>query len=37
VLAAAYPFALVLTGQRRCLASFVSSLRQASPEPAAIK
>ena len=32
-----YPAALFLTGQRRCLGSFLASLRRTGPEPAAAK
>jgi O-antigen/teichoic acid export membrane protein len=34
VVAVAYPAALFLTGQRRCLTSFLASLRRNGPEPA---
>jgi len=37
VLAVTYPAALFLTGQRRCLSSFIASLRHAGPAPAAAK
>lgn len=37
VLAITYPAALFLTGQRRCLANFVASLRHTGPTPAAAK
>jgi O-antigen/teichoic acid export membrane protein len=33
VLAIAYPAALCLTGQRRCLASFIASIRHTAPHP----
>jgi hypothetical protein len=33
VLAIAYPGALCLTGQRRCLASFIASIRHTAPHP----
>ena len=33
VLAITYPGALCLTGQRRCLASFIASIRHAGPHP----
>jgi hypothetical protein len=33
LLAIAYPGALCLTGQRRCLASFIASIRQPGPRP----
>jgi O-antigen/teichoic acid export membrane protein len=35
VVAVTYPAALFLTGQRRCLASFLESVRRPGPEPAA--
>ena len=37
ILAIVYPAALFLTGQRRCITSFIASLRHSGPEPAAIK
>jgi O-antigen/teichoic acid export membrane protein len=37
ILAVVYPLALFLTGQRRCIASFIASLRHSGPEPAAVK
>jgi len=37
ILAVVYPAALLLTGQRHSLASFIASLRHSGPEPAAIK
>lgn len=37
ILAVAYPAALFVTGQRRCLSSFIASLRHSGPEPAAVK
>lgn len=36
-MAVVYPASLFLMGQRRCLASFLASLRQTGPAPAAIK
>ena len=36
-MAVIYPAALFLTGQRRCIASFIASLRHSGPEPAAAK
>jgi O-antigen/teichoic acid export membrane protein len=35
ILAFVYPAALFLTGQRRCISSFIASLRHSAPEPAA--
>ncbi len=35
ILAIVYPGALLLTGQRRSLTSFIASLRHSGPEPAA--
>jgi len=37
LMAILYPAALFLTGQRRCLASFLESMRSTGPEPAAAK
>jgi O-antigen/teichoic acid export membrane protein len=37
LMAVLYPAALFLTGQRRCLASFLASMRHTGPEPAAAK
>jgi O-antigen/teichoic acid export membrane protein len=37
LMAVLYPAALFLTGQRRCLASFLASMRHSGPEPAAAK
>ena len=37
VMAIVYPAALFLTGQRRCLTSFLASMRHTGPEPAAAK
>ncbi len=37
IVAVTYPAALFLTGQRRCLTSFLASLRHSGPEPAAVK
>ena len=37
IVAIVYPAALFLTGQRRCLGSFLASLRRTGPEPAAAK
>jgi len=37
LMAVLYPAALFLTGQRRCLASFLASIRHTGPEPAAAK
>jgi hypothetical protein len=37
VMAILYPAALFLTGQRRCLTSFLASMRHTGPEPAAAK
>jgi O-antigen/teichoic acid export membrane protein len=37
VLAVVYPAALLLTGQRRSLSSFIASLRHPGPQPAAAK
>ncbi len=37
IVAVLYPAALFLTGQRRCLSSFIASLRHSAPEPAAVK
>jgi O-antigen/teichoic acid export membrane protein len=36
-MAVIYPAALFLTGQRRCITSFIASLRHSGPEPAAAK
>jgi hypothetical protein len=35
ILAVVYPAALLLMGQRRCISSFIASLRHAGPSPAA--
>jgi O-antigen/teichoic acid export membrane protein len=37
IVAIVYPAALFLTGQRRCLTSFLESMRRPGPEPAAAK
>ena len=37
VLAVVYPAALFVTGQRRCMSSFIASLRHGGPEPAGAK
>jgi O-antigen/teichoic acid export membrane protein len=37
IMAIAYPIALLVTGQRRHLMSFIASIRHAEPEPAPIK
>ncbi len=37
ILAVVYPAALFLTGQRRCISSFIASLRHSGPQPAPAK
>ena len=37
ILAVVYPAALFLTGQRRCISSFIASLRHSGPEPATVE